>query len=168
MSTTENFEDIPQDGIARVTENMPSSHETGLPQCFRTLQRKMHPYIFNADKMIFCSFGRSASGMNEVYTTAWIKRLSHYWSTRLSPSARTYCVWMVWKACLLWWKAKEHSSFARVRKNTIHPTMKPIRFWENSFSIPVNRWYGVRSVRMIWKYAHRFRTDRKKVRNGRT
>ena len=124
--TTEKFEDIPQDGIQSDREYAEFTRRWISPM-LPYMAEKNASYIFNADKMIFAlREGMLLAGMRFTQLLIWIKDSAIIGRLDYLPQHELIAYWWYKKHIFYGGKAKSILPFPRVRKNTIHPTMKPI------------------------------------------
>lgn len=124
--TTEKFEDIPQDGIQSDREYILFTKDWITPM-LPYFAEKNASYIFNADKMIFAlREWMLQAGMRFTQLLIWVKDSAIIGRLDYLPQHELIAYGWYGKHAFYGWKAKSILPFARVRKNTIHPTMKPI------------------------------------------
>lgn len=124
--TTEKFEDIPQDGIQSDREYALFTRDWITPM-LPYFAEKNASYIFNADKMIFAlREWMLQAGMRFTQLLIWVKDSAIIGRLDYLPQHELIAYGWYGKHAFYGWKAKSILPFARVRKNTIHPTMKPI------------------------------------------
>ena len=124
--TTEKFEDIPQDGIQSDREYAQFTRDWIAPM-LPYFAEKNASYIFNADKMIFAlREWMLQAGMRFTQLLIWVKDSAIIGRLDYLPQHELIAYGWYGKHAFYGWKAKSILPFARVRKNTIHPTMKPI------------------------------------------
>lgn len=124
--TTEQFEDIAQDGIQSDREYSQFTRDWIAPM-LPYFAEKNASYIFNADKMIFAlREWMLQAGMRFTQLLVWIKDSAIIGRLDYLPQHELIAYGWYGKHAFYGGKAKSILLFARVRKNTIHPTMKPI------------------------------------------
>ena len=124
--TTEKFEDIPQDGIQSDREYAEFTRDWIKPM-LPYFAEKNASYIFNADKMIFAlREWMLQAGMRFTQLLIWVKDSAIIGRLDYLPQHELIAYGWYGKHAFYGGKAKSILPFARVRKNTIHPTMKPI------------------------------------------
>lgn len=124
--TTEKFEDIPQDGIQSDREYAEFTRDWITPM-LPYFAEKNASYIFNADKMIFALRDwMLQAGMRFTQLLIWVKDSAIIGRLDYLPQHELIAYGWYGKHAFYGWKAKSILPFARVRKNTVHPTMKPV------------------------------------------
>lgn len=91
------------------------------------LDNKNSFYIFNSDKMIF-SLKQAIEESNYKFTQMliWVKNWWVIWRLDYLPQHELIAYGWYWKHEFLRSKWKSIFSYPKTKKNTIHPTMKPI------------------------------------------
>ena len=124
--TTEKFEDIPQDGIQSDREYAEFTRDWIKPM-IPYFAEKNASYIFNADKMIFALREWMLQAcMRFTQLLIWVKDSAIIGRLDYLPQHELIAYGWYGKHAFYGGKAKSILPFARVRKNTIHPTMKPV------------------------------------------
>ncbi len=124
--TTEQFEDIPQDGIQSDKEYAEFTRRWISPM-LPYMAEKNASYIFNADKMIFAlREGMLLAWMRFTQLLVWVKDSAIIGRLDYLPQHELIAYGWYGKHIFYGGKAKSILPFPKVRKNTIHPTMKPI------------------------------------------
>lgn len=105
------------------------------------LKEKNASYIFNADKMIFAlRDGMLRAGWKFSQLIVWVKDSAIIWRLDYLPRHELIAYGWYGKHAFYWGKSKSVLAFAKVRKNTIHPTMKPIPLLRELILNSTRRW----------------------------
>jgi DNA modification methylase len=124
--STKVHEDIANDGF-QTDEEYARFTEAWMRPIIPFLREKNASYIFNADKMIFAlRDGMIRAGWKFSQLLIWIKNSAIIGRLDYLPQHELIAYGWHGKHAFYWWKSKSVLAFAKVRKNTIHPTMKPI------------------------------------------
>lgn len=124
--STINHEDIANDWF-QTDEEYARFTEKWLKIVIPFLAPKNASYIFNSDKMIFAlRDGMMRAGWKFSQLIIWIKNSAIIWRLDYLPQHELIAYGWYGKHAFYSGKSKSVLSFAKTRKNTIHPTMKPI------------------------------------------
>jgi DNA modification methylase len=124
--STMNHEDIANDGF-QTDEEYASFTEKWMRIVIPFLAPKNASYIFNSDKMIFAlREGMKRAGWKFSQLIIWIKNSAIIWRLDYLPQHELIAYGWHGKHAFYSGKSKSVLAFAKTRKNTIHPTMKPI------------------------------------------
>ena len=124
--STKIHEDIANDGF-QSDEEYAIFTEKWLQLIVPNLSPKNASYIFNSDKMIFAlRDGMLRAGWKFSQLIVWVKDSSIIWRLDYLPRHELIAYGWHGKHAFYWGKSKSVLAFAKIRKNTIHPTMKPI------------------------------------------
>lgn len=124
--STEQHEDILHDGIQTDKEYAEFTKQWITPM-LPYMAEKNACYIFNADKMIFAlRAGMIQAWMRFTQLLVWIKDSAIIGRLDYLPQHELIAYGWYGKHAFYGGKAKSILPFPRVRKNTIHPTMKPV------------------------------------------
>lgn len=123
---TEAHQDITNDWY-QTDEKYIDFTESWLRPVIPYLSEKNASYIFNADKMIFAL----REWMKKVWwkfsqLLIWIKESAVIWRLDYLPQHELIAYGWYKRHAYYWVKSKSVLVFPKTRKNTIHPTMKPI------------------------------------------
>lgn len=124
--STKVHEDIANDGF-QSDEHYEEFTKNWLLPIIPFLKEKNASYIFNADKMIFAL----RNGMLQAWwkfsqLIIWVKDSAIIWRLDYLPQHELIAYGWYGKHAFYGAKSKSVLTFAKIRKNTIHPTMKPI------------------------------------------
>lgn len=98
-----------------------------LVEALKHLEEKNTVYIFNSDKMIFpLRDGMKEAGMKFSQLLVWVKNSSVIGRLDYLPQHELIAYGWYGRHAFYGNKARSVLFFPRTRKNTIHPTMKPI------------------------------------------
>lgn len=124
--STLHHEDIANDGF-QTDEAYASFTEKWMRLTIPFLREKNASYIFNSDKMIFAlRDGMKRAGWKFSQLIIWVKDNAIIWRLDYLPQHELIAYGWHGKHAYYWGKSKSILAFAKVRKNIIHPTMKPI------------------------------------------
>lgn len=124
--STKVHEDIANDGF-QSDEHYREFTKAWLLPIIPFLKEKNASYIFNADKMIFALRDwMIEAGWKFSQLIVWIKDSAIIWRLDYLPQHELIAYGWYGKHAYYWGKSKSVLAFAKIRKNTIHPTMKPI------------------------------------------
>ncbi len=127
------------------------------------LSEKNASYIFNADKMIFAlRDGMLRAWWKFSQLIVWVKDSAIIWRLDYLPQHELIAYGWHGKHAFYWGKSKSVLAFAKVRKNTIHPTMKPIpllrelilnssRIWDTVYDPFWGSWSTLIASEQTWR-----------------
>ena len=123
---TQEHEDIANDGYQTNIEYAKFTEEW-LKPIIPHLSEKNASYIFNADKMVFAlREGMLKAGWKFSQLLVWIKDSSIIWRLDYLPQHELIAYGWYKKHAYYGVKSKSILVFPKIRKNTLHPTMKPV------------------------------------------
>ncbi len=138
--STKVHEDIANDGF-QTDEEYARFTEAWMRPIIPFLKEKNASYIFNADKMIFAlREGMLRAGWKFSQLIIWVKDSAIIWRLDYLPQHELIAYGWYGKHAFYWGKSKSVLAFAKVRKNTIHPTMKPIPLLRELILNSTRRW----------------------------
>lgn len=124
--STSEHEDIANDGF-QTDEEYTSFTKDWMVPIIPFLSPKNASYIFNSDKMIFAlRDGMKRAGWKFSQLLIWIKNSAIVGRLDYLPQHELIAYGWYGKHAFYSGKSKSVLTFAKTRKNTIHPTMKPI------------------------------------------
>lgn len=160
--STKLHEDIANDGF-QTDEEYARFTEAWIRPIIPFLREKNASYIFNADKMIFAlRDGMMRAGWKFSQLIVWVKDSAIIWRLDYLPQHELIAYGWHGKHTFYWGKSKSILAFAKVRKNTIHPTMKPIpllrelilnssRIWDTVYDPFWGSWSTLIASEQTWR-----------------
>lgn len=160
--STKVHEDIANDGF-QTDEEYARFTEAWMRPIIPFLREKNASYIFNADKMIFAlRDGMMRAGWKFSQLIVWVKDSAIIWRLDYLPQHELIAYGWHGKHAFYWGKSKSVLAFAKVRKNTIHPTMKPIpllrelilnstRIWDTIYDPFWGSWSTLIASEQTWR-----------------